>query len=226
MKHILKLLFLLAFAGSAFAQLQVPGMLDRSFGRRGVVTELPAAGVNYKIYEVLTQPDGKMIAVGRIVLSSSRRMFMLVRYNRNGTRDWTFGNQGMSAIWFGMDVFATSAALQPDGKIIVAGVTSPNAYADFAMARYLPDGDLDMSFGQGGIVTTDTSTFDVTAEEWAEKVFVLPDGRMLLVGTRQARSNFTYEQLPASMMVARYLPDGSLDPSYGIGGKSIIPMEL
>ena len=51
-------------------------------------------------------------------------------------------------------------ALQPDGKIVVAGRSDASGSADFALARYHSDGTLDPDFGKNGTVTTDFGAFD------------------------------------------------------------------
>jgi uncharacterized delta-60 repeat protein len=88
--------------------------------------------------------------------------------------------------------------LEPDGKLVAAG-----GFGDFALARYLPDGRLDPTFGVGGIVTTDFGGF-----EGAGPVLLQPDGKPVAAGS--ADTDFA---------LARYLPDGRLDLTFGVGGK-------
>lgn len=106
-------------------------------------------------------------------------------------------------------------AIQGNGKIVAAGCASATANGcvtgdssdDFALARYLPDGTLDESFGQGGIVVTDfTGSSDV-----AHAVAVQGDGKLVVAGTSVRADT-------PGFAVARYNRDGSLDPSFGEGG--------
>lgn len=110
--------------------------------------------------------------------------------------------------------FVTSLAIQKDGKIVAAGIYELSTWTlnlgrDFALTRYLPDGSLDTSFGNGGIVRTDMGT----REDEVSKVFVLPNGRILVIGA------CVYH-----IGVARYLPDGQLDTTFGTGGRAMIPL--
>jgi uncharacterized delta-60 repeat protein len=120
-----------------------------------------------------------------------------------GDLDPTFNGDGRATTWFASGGQAHAVALQPDGKLVVAGLA---AGADrFGLARYLSDGSLDPSFGNGGKVTTNfTKHLD-----WANDVTVLPNGKIVAVG----HANFK------RIAIARYRPDGSLDPSFGKGGK-------
>ena len=103
----------------------------------------------------MRQPDGKIVAVGGVLRStsgdSSFSDFALARYNPNGSLDTSFSGDGKQTTDFaGSDDEATGVALQSDGKVVVVGRTgfgSPfgNSF-DFAVARYNPNGSLDTSF--------------------------------------------------------------------------------
>ena len=150
--------------------------------------------------------------------------FALIRYNIDGSLDTSFGAGGkVTTDFFGqIDSFGdqlTAIALQPDGKIVAAGVANNNSFAggQLAVARYNLDGSLDMSFGSGGKVTT---VFDKPAV--GNAIAIQPDGRIVVGG-----SDFTFDAdgtaLPGShnFVLARYNSDGSLDISFGSGGKLI-----
>src|SRR6185369_13250141 len=99
-------------------------------------------------------------------------------------------------------------AVQPDGKIVAAGAVQFSASSDFALARYNTDGTLDGTFGAGGKVTTDfTGGYD-----FATSVVVQPDGK-ILAGGNAGMAPF------AGFALARYNSDGSLDATFGTGGK-------
>jgi uncharacterized delta-60 repeat protein len=93
-------------------------------------------------------------------------------------------------------------AIQGDHKIVAAGYSGRSS-RDFALARYLPDGSLDPTFGTGGKVVTD---FGGTDE--ASAVAILPTGRIVVAGTSGE-----------SIALARYMRNGTLDSSFGRGGK-------
>ncbi|MBK9628288.1 MAG: hypothetical protein IPO56_11460 [Flavobacteriales bacterium] len=127
---------------------------DNSFSDDGIATTDPGTGDDYG-YSVAIQPDAKIVVSGK-----ANGDFALARYNTDGTLDNSFGVEGKVTTDFGA-VYADydegwSVAIQPDGKIVVAGY----AYGTFAVARYNTDGTLDNSFGVEGKVTTDFGTGD------------------------------------------------------------------
>jgi hypothetical protein len=77
----------------------------------------------------------------------------------------------------GWDVQAL--VLQPDGKIVAAGLAlwSPTVEQHFGLARYNTDGSVDGSFGSFGTVTTD---FGVDAS--ANALVLPPNGRFVAAG--------------------------------------------
>jgi uncharacterized delta-60 repeat protein len=118
---------------------------------------------------------------------------------------------------FGRHDKAQAVLLQPDGKIVVGGYSgrqsSPYGY-DFALARYLPDGTPDPAFGTGGIVVTnfgaETSS---NTDDWLHALALQPDGKIVAVG----RGSFDFNP---SLGVARYNADGTLDATFGTGGRT------
>lgn len=108
---------------------------------------------------VIVQADDKIIAAGDARVGGNSPDFALVRYNASGTVDTTFGVDSRVITDFsgnsGSDG-ATSVLIkfQPDSKIIVAGNTQTSSDSNFALARYLTNGDLDATFGTGGKVVT------------------------------------------------------------------------
>ena len=109
----------------------------------------------------------------------------------------------------GADEEALGVAVQPDGKIVAVGVAGAFP-TDFGVVRYTPDGQLDPTFGDGGIVRTDFGYGDT-----ARSVLIQPDGLILVAGTGETGTSFVYNDFA----LARYRPDGSLDPAFGQGGK-------
>lgn len=125
--------------------------------------------------------------------------------------DLTFGAQGKTVSDFtgGADV-AQAMAVQADGKIVVAGsaVNTATADTDFGLARYNSDGTLDASFGDGGKVITDIAGLGDTV--WA--IALQADGKIVVAGQSFTATNFDFA-------LARYNSDGTLDASFGDGGK-------
>src|SRR5262249_39104501 len=104
-------------------------------------------------------------------------------------------------------------ALQPDGKIVTAGMRynggSSNFY-DFAVSRYRTDGTLDITFGGTGTVFTDVSG----QSDRAHAVLIQPDGKIVVAGTGGDGPHFFF-------VLARYNANGSLDTTFGNGGKVV-----
>jgi uncharacterized delta-60 repeat protein len=178
------------------------GDLDPTFGSGGeVVTDFGT--LSDQAQAVAIQPDGKIVAAG--TAPSEGGDFALARYNTDGTLDTSFGSGGKVATDFGLWEGGHAVALQADGKVVVAGFTGvSDIWGDFALARYNPDGTLDPTFGSAGKVVTDFGS----AEDVARAVAVQPDGRIVAVGWSHV-----------DFALARYNTDGTLDPTFGTGGR-------
>jgi uncharacterized delta-60 repeat protein len=186
----------------------LPGTLDASFGTGGTVTT-DFGGTGSTARAVAVRPDGKIVAAGAVAINGVA-VFALARYNPNGTLDASFGAGGTVSTHFdfaGSAARVLSVVLQPDGKIVVAGSTLVNQFANFGLARFNPDGTLDASFGTGGSVTTG---FGVSAEAWA--VAVQADGKIVAAGEANIDGGFDFA-------LVRYNSNGTLDASFGTNGK-------
>ncbi len=191
------------------------GDLDPSFGTGGkVVTDFDA--FQDEAWAVAVQPDGKVVAGGFTTTATTHRDFALARYQPDGTPDPSFGAAGRVTFDFsgvGDNDWISSVALQPDGKIIAAGSTDVGLNSGFAVARFQPDGTLDPGFGVGGKVT---SIVEGTSSR-ANAMAVQADGKIVVVG-----SSFNPGDGSVDFALARYLPDGTLDPSFGVGGMQAV----
>ncbi len=189
----------------ALARYNTDGSLDTSFGVGGkVVTDF--FGSFESASSVIVQPDGKILAVGQVVIGSTSD-FGLVRYNRNGRLDKSFGHKGKVITDFGGYDLATKVALQQDGKIVVVGEADGQ---NFGIARYHGNGNLDKSFGSGGKIVTDFGGVD----EIARAVSIQQDGKILAAGFGGAINGTNF-------VLARYNNNGSLDDGFGENGKVI-----
>ncbi len=195
------------------------GALDTGFGSGGTV-DAPFAVDNIGVFltaRLALQSDGKiLLAATTAAANSPLYHFALARYNRDGYLDASFGDGGVVTTGFGADaVVLSGVAIQPDGKIVVAGYrldVAPQgaSLGGFALARYSRDGSLDPTFGSGGLVTTTIASGGAAAAA----VAVQQDGRIVAAGLA-----YTARDLQgAKVALARYEPDGSLDASFGAGG--------
>jgi len=198
------------------------GNLDRSFGDNGIVTTVLDAGSYANA--VVQQSDGKIIVAGTLFVDvvigdQSDTDFVLVRYNRNGSLDTTFGNGGVvSTDFFGKEDDAFSVLLQPDGKIVAVGsANDPASYYDFAAVRYLNNGTIDETFGTSGTVTTD---FGDQNFDRARSAVLLPNGKIIAAGFAISQGGGVQ-----NFAVARYTKDGVLDNGFSNDGKQQITFD-
>jgi uncharacterized delta-60 repeat protein len=176
------------------------GTLDSSFGGDGIVTDLPGGPPS----SVAVQSDGKIVVAG------GDGMFALVRYEPDGTLDSTFGETGLVTTDITSDghEFASQVVIQDDGKILVAGFSGTGG---FALLRYNADGTPDGGLGKDGRVVTEFDTLD----DVAYAIAIQTDGKIVLAGEAGSRPNHNDGQFG----LARYESDGTLDPTFGAGGR-------
>lgn len=131
------------------------GNLDTTFGTDGIVKT--SVGNNDDFGNaVAIQPDNKIVVAGTSNLNA-----IVARYDINGLLDSTFGTGGILITDFGTNQNeAYGITIQNDEKILVVGVSGPNAQntnGNFGIVRYNPDGIIDNTFGINGKVITDVS---------------------------------------------------------------------
>jgi len=199
----------------AITRYNADGTLDSTFGRGGKVrTDFP--GLAAVPSSVVIQSDGKIVvAGGAFPIFTFAGNFVIARYNSNGKLDRSFGDNGIVTTFFEAGSYASSVALQSDGKIIAAGtvfvdfIIGEQSDTDFALARYNRDGSLDTTFGSGGLVSTDF----LGKEDDAFSVLIQPDGKIVAVGSANDPANY-YD-----FAAVRYLSNGTIDTSFGVSGK-------
>lgn len=143
----------------------------------------------------------------RVSLTLFGALLCVGSFAQPGSLDTGFGNGGTLTTDFGIpSAEATAIAQLPDGRLLVAGYTNAGANYDPALAMYLPNGDLDPSFGEGGLVSV---SLDVAAA--IHTLAVRPDGRILIAGSAAGSED-------GNAIVLQFLPDGTLDPDLGAMG--------
>jgi uncharacterized delta-60 repeat protein len=195
--------------GFALARYKRNGSLDPSFGSGGKVTS--NFGNYDAAYAVAIDSQGRIVAAGSVRLPGPPRdnfAFALARYEPDGSPDTSFSGDGFVTTDFGgLADLAYAVAIDPQDRIVAAGQGYTGVDFDFALARYAPDGSLDSGFGSGGKVTTDFGQGD-----GARGVAIDSLGRIVAVGNSSLHLD--------SFALARYKPDGSLDPTFGGNGKA------
>jgi len=193
----------------ALARYKPNGVLDPSFGSGGTVT---TSFQGFDLADAAANQDDKTVVAGYTSSDGggTNFKFALARYLNNGALDPSFGSGGKVITSINSYDFADAVAVD-GGKIIVAGATSPDlgVHLYFVVARYNSNGSLDTSFGSGGITTTDFGQGYNSA------------GGLAVMGDRIVAAGYEGTRGHLDFAVARYTNDGSLDNTFGAGGKVI-----
>jgi uncharacterized delta-60 repeat protein len=175
------------------------GTPDTSFNGTGkVITPVGNSGGGAN--DLAIQTDGKIVVVGNSYDSSVSSRLAVVRYNPDGSLDTSFGGTGKILIPASeVSDNASSVAIQPNGKIVVAGSSGRfNIGSDFAVVRLNPNGSPDTSFnGTGKIITSVDNDF-----EYASSVAIQADGKIVVAGDAGDNSNVNTD-----FVVLRYQGD-------------------
>lgn len=195
----------------AVARFNIDGSLDVNFGNLGI-SKTTIGNSNDNCLATKIQTDGKIL-LGGSSINGNIVQIALIRYNSNGNLDNSFGNNGIVLTQIdNTKSYCSSIDLQSDGKIVVGGYSSSGGgnIADFVVIRYLINGIIDSSFGVNGVVITDIKNIDEGIS-----LAIQFDGKILLSGF-SSNDNSDYD-----CTLVRYNTNGTLDLSFGIGGKKI-----
>ncbi len=181
-------------------RLNPDGSLDTSFsagGTRGV----DLGGVDLA-YALALQPDGKVVIAGETRLPAQAANIAVARMNPDGSPDLGFGANGVRVIDLFGDDRGQAVALQPDGKILVAGFGGGFNITAMTVTRLNPDGSNDMTFGDGG-----TGGFDLGGLERAFGVALQRDGKVVVVGDRFPPGGGARDVVVARLLAGGARPD-------------------
>jgi uncharacterized delta-60 repeat protein len=175
----------------AIVRLDADGNMDTGFGNNGMI-KINAEKPIMKGF-ILVQNDAKILCFG-----ISQNDCFLFRYNKDGSLDANFGNNGsIKESGYFTGIYNLPFALQSDGKIIVGlSDAKPNA-----LIRYNIDGSRDALFGEGGKLDIDNSILSIAVQE---------DGKIIIVKATD---------IPLKPELVRFNPDGSMDDTFGDHGK-------
>jgi uncharacterized delta-60 repeat protein len=204
------------------ARFNADGNLDTSFGTGGkVVTDFGSGLRQEEALAVAIQNDGKIVVAGYTAIDLAPPAkdppptFALARYNADGSLDASFGTGGR--VSGNVNGIAYVVAIQPDGKIVVAGefafaTANGSDFSDIVVARFNSNGSLDTSFGTSGTgqVTADIGALTNTARN----LVLQPDGAIVISG-KPTGSSLGFDHTD----IVRYTANGALDASFGSGGK-------
>jgi uncharacterized delta-60 repeat protein len=161
-------------------------------------------------YDALLQPDGKLLVAGEGAAQPGARDVAVARYNADGSLDATFRYGGKAYFATNADERGRALALQPDGKIVVAGNLRLTNEDHLAVFRLNPDGTHDTSFNVVGYRWVDFGS----GSSVAQAVTILPDGKILL-GGQAANGTSAGDN---DFVLVRLQPDGRTDFSFGDSG--------
>jgi uncharacterized delta-60 repeat protein len=198
---LLAAIFITAFATPVHAS---PGQLDKFFSGDGKQTAFPSGAAGYA---VVLDKQGRILVAGYTL--TVKTDLALARFLPNGKPDPDFGGgDGRVVTNLGGTDYGFDVALQSDGKIVVAGERDFNDHSQFAVVRYGIHGLLDRSFSKDGKNFTEFGK----KYQGANAVVIGASGNIILGG-------YTSNGSSSRWALARYRPNGSLDPRFGKDGK-------
>ena len=197
-----------------------PGTPDPSFGDKGKVlsTTLLSGGET----ALGVQKDGRII-IGSGGKYKSFYTFKVTCLLPDGSLDTSFGKGGSAYASFpgfrdtvNDNAYITTLAVTKEGKIVAAGYAVETEGGGIPIARFLPDGSVDSSFGTNGV---SISSFNEIV--FINTIALQEDGKIILGGSSSKDIGGS-----VSAFLARYTPDGSVDKSFGDAGQIIITKAL
>ncbi len=183
------------------------GALDRTFAGDGTATiNLRKAPYNEQAIAVALASQGKIVVAGSASLPAAQQAIMVARFTQDGKLDPTFGGTGQVITNLSSRYEqANAVAVDSSQRVVVAGV----ADGRFFVARYRSTGVLDTTFGTDGTVVTSFGNYP--SHNGAEGIAIARDGKILITGGTGANQ----------FAVARYNTNGTLDSTFGVGGKVV-----
>ena len=190
-----------------------PGTLDPKFGTDGTVTTIFTGAGSPVMLPIgaVQQASGDIVVLSQFdFVADEGTQIGLTRYTAAGKLDETFGTQGSTITNFSSFTFDPFAfALEPNGKILVAGFVSGGA--NFGLAQFTANGVLDTTFGTDGVAAA------VTGADFPNAFLLQPNGQILMGGFKDGGKNS-----PGSLSLARFNSNGALDPTFGTAGVALV----
>jgi uncharacterized delta-60 repeat protein len=180
------------------------GTLDASFGTNGRVD--PQLG--FAVHDIAMQPDGKTVVVGSTL---SLKNILVARLNSNGSLDRSFSGNGIAQVRLQLVSAEDRVAIQPDGKIIVAGIEDTGGFftnGNFGLARFNADGSLDSTFGTAGKSSPFASQFFTRG---LSALAVGSNGKIVVTA---AVDDVDFGE-QSDLMVGRLNSNGTIDTTFG-----------
>jgi uncharacterized delta-60 repeat protein len=188
----------------------VPSDVDWDFGEGGVaVTDLGGADA---AYAAAVGPDGTIVSAGTSDARGEKFNLVVARHDARGQLDATFGEGGVAFTDLGGTDVAYALAVQPDGRVVVAGVSDRGDARELVLLRYTNAGELDPDFGSNGVVRISIGLdYPVSLA-----VALAPDGSIFLAGHVPGEDGYR-------LQLMRFTAGGSRDTAFGDGGVVTLP---
>ncbi|MGO9518535.1 MAG: delta-60 repeat domain-containing protein [Candidatus Korobacteraceae bacterium] len=190
-----------------------PGTLDPKFGTDGTVTTIFTGAGSPVMLPIgaVQQASGDIVVLSQFdFVADEGTQIGLTRYTAAGQLDKTFGTQGSTITNFSSFTFDPFAfALEPNGKILVAGFVSGGA--NFGLAQFTANGVLDTTFGTDGVAAA------VTGADFPNAFLLQPNGQILMGGFKDGG-----KKSPGSLSLVRFNSNGALDTTFGTAGISLV----
>lgn len=202
-------------------------MIDWRFGSNGRMVIPFDEGGNWRDdgYAAVEQADGKVVVAGVVELGGGRTAIGLMRLTRAGNLDIPFGGAGNGRhvvdLGASNSTGAYAAAVQDDGKIVVAGwITGPAHQGEnFLVMRFNANGTLDTGFGLSGRTAI---AFDLggSRNDWATGLAIQDDGKIVVAGNVQRGGADDRD-----IGIVRLNPSGGADAGFGDSGKLVVVID-
>jgi len=190
------------------------GALDPTFGSNGVVKEPFSDTGMRELSDMMVLDSNKILGTGVYYSTSSPQYRgFLVRYNENGTRDTSFGTNGLVTITYGSHNYASRCFdIRSNGKIVIGGIyTDDMTTFHYVLTQYNADGTLDTGFGTNGFAVSDLTFTD--PDNMSGDIILQDAGKIVMTGKYSDGSKLVF-------LVARFNSNGSVDTSFGTNGKT------
>jgi uncharacterized delta-60 repeat protein len=198
--------------GVNFAQAQA-GTLDPNFGTDGTATTIFTGAGSPVMLPIgaAQQASGDIVVLSQFdFVSDEGTQIGLTRYTPAGKLDTTFGTKGSTITNFSSFTFDPFAfALEPNGKILVAGFVSGGN--NFGLAQFTANGVLDTTFGTDGVASA------VSGADFPNAFLLQPNGQILMGGFKDGGRH-----TPGSLSLVRFNSNGALDPTFGTAGIALV----
>jgi uncharacterized delta-60 repeat protein len=201
-------------AGATVSRYRPNGSPDPGFSGDGKTP----SGFSLGASAVAVQSDGKIVVAGTGGFGGASSLQVL-RLNRDGSPDTGFSGDGRTSASPYATNNAAGLAIQPDGKIVVAGSFGGMSSSRFGVVRFNADGFADRSFGARGYAEEDFGVSE-PSEDGAAGVAIQADGRIVLAGQAEGRAGRN------RFAVVRYNGSGSLDRSFSRDGRVLVDVPL